>query len=387
MTFGRRPRRESVPTLLACGVLLTAVPAAAQDTAGTGPVRISRDARKLSVTGFPYVFSTPEAGVAFGIGGIVTFYTSRDDPELRPSKVSASGWYSLNDQYKLSLTPQVFFNQNRFQVGLPVDYGRFTDRYWGTGNQSEEFPSDTSPGEPNERFRRSSLNVKLDIQFPATFFGATRSGIAVEYNDTRILDTLTNPLFDSTLTGIQGGQTLGTGFLMLWDTRNQTFFPSGGGLYVGKLLFFPLFATADFQYSRLEVDLRHYLGRSADEVLALQAYGSFVFGGAPFYALSALGGASRMRGYFEGRYRDRHMVAVQAEYRRMVWWRLGFAAFAGVGDVFGSDASDLSIRNLKWSLGGGLRLAFNRTERVNLRVDFGFGRHTSGVYFQLEEAF
>jgi hypothetical protein len=94
-----------------------------------------------------------------------------------------------------------------------------------------------------------------------------------------------------------------------------------------------------------------------------------------------------MRGYFMGRYRDRHYLTAQAEYRRMVWWRLGFAAFAGAGEVFGSEGSDFRLSNLQWSVGGGLRLLFNRAERVNLRVDFGVGKSTTGLYFQLEEAF
>jgi hypothetical protein len=127
------------------------------------------------------------------------------------------------------------------------------------------------------------------------------------------------------------------------------------------------------------------------EVIALQAYGNFVFGDAPFYALSALGGPYRMRGYFQGRYRDKHLVVAQAEYRRLVWWRVGITLFGGLGDVFGSETSDSTsdrgIRNLKWSLGGGLRFRFNQAEKVNLRGDLGFGRDTKGVYFQLEEAF
>ena len=62
-------------------------------------------------------------------------------------------------------------------------------------------------------------------------------------------------------------------------------------------------------------------------------------------------------------------------------------AFAGVGDVFGSDASDVSLDELKYSYGLGLRFLFNRQEKINLRADFGFGQDTRGVYFGLEEAF
>lgn len=380
------------PALLA-GLLLTAARAAAQDTTSTRAPRPDSPApeRRLRISGYPYAFSTPEAGVAFGVGGIVTFYTSREDSVLRPSKVTAGGWYSINAQYKISVTPVVYFNANRFQVSLPMDYGRFTDRFWGVGNETEEFPEDTTTGTPSEEYRTSVANVKLDIELPpAAEFVArvfTRSGILVEVNDTRILDPMDNPLIDSTLQGSQGGQTVGLGAVFVRDTRNQTFFPSKGGLYSARFVAYPPIFIADYGYTRLEGDLRQYIGRSADEVLALQAYGSFLFGSPPFYALSALGGPSRMRGYFLGRYRDRNYLTAQAEYRKMFWWRLGFAAFAGVGEVFGSEGSDLRFSNLEWSVGGGLRVLFNRAERINLRVDLGIGKSTSGVYFQLEEAF
>ena len=94
-----------------------------------------------------------------------------------------------------------------------------------------------------------------------------------------------------------------------------------------------------------------------------------------------------MRGYFQGRYRDRHYIATQAEYRRPLWRRFGIVAFVGAGDVFGSTDGDLSMKNLKYSYGLGFRFLFNRRDEVNLRADIGFGEDTSGLYFGLEEAF
>jgi outer membrane protein assembly factor BamA len=386
----RGTARALLPGLL---LLAAAADGAAQEAKGAGatPPDSTAPERKVRVSGYPYVFSTPEAGPAVGLGGIVTFYTSRTDSLLRPSKVSAGGWYSLNDQYKITLTPVAYLEGNRWQISLPADYGRFTDRFWGIGNETDEFLEDTTPGAPSAPYRMSAANLKLDVQFPpGTSFSArlfTRVGIVLELNDTRILDPLDNPLIDSTLEGHQGGQTIGAGVVFVRDDRNQTFFPSGGGLYTTKLVLYPPILVADYSYTRVEVDLRKYLGRNPNEVLALQAYGSFMFGNPPFYALSALGGPSRMRGYFMGRYRDRHYLTTQAEYRKMFWWRLGFVAFAGTGEVFGSEGSGFRLSSLQWSVGGGLRVLFNKAERVNLRIDLGIGKHTTGLYFQLEEAF
>ena len=43
---------------------------------------------------------------------------------------------------------------------------------------------------------------------------------------------------------------------------------------------------------------------------------------------------------------------------------------------------------LKYSYGMGLRFLFNKKQKINLRMDFGFGQDgNSGVYFGIEEAF
>jgi len=46
-----------------------------------------------------------------------------------------------------------------------------------------------------------------------------------------------------------------------------------------------------------------------------------------------------------------------------------------------------SLNKLKPSYGFGLRFLFSKEEKINLRVDFGFGKNTNGLYFGIEEAF
>ena len=75
------------------------------------------------------------------------------------------------------------------------------------------------------------------------------------------------------------------------------------------------------------------------------------------------------------------------EYRQYFWWKFGFVAFAGVGDV-ASDILHFSFSELKFSYGVGLRFKFSKTQKVNLRADLGFGNHGfGGIYFGVEEVF
>ena len=60
--------------------------------------------------------------------------------------------------------------------------------------------------------------------------------------------------------------------------------------------------------------------------------------------------------------------------------------FAGYGDV--SDEIDgFRLRDFKYSAGGGIRFLINLQERTNLRLDFGFGKDSFGVYATISEAF
>ncbi len=47
----------------------------------------------------------------------------------------------------------------------------------------------------------------------------------------------------------------------------------------------------------------------------------------------------------------------------------------------------LPFDQLKYSYGGGLRVMLSKSEKLNLRLDYGIGEQSSGFYFQLGEAF
>ena len=61
-------------------------------------------------------------------------------------------------------------------------------------------------------------------------------------------------------------------------------------------------------------------------------------------------------------------------------------SFAGFGDVAGK-ISKFQLRDLKTSVGFGIRCLFVPKEKLNLRFDFGFGKNTSGFYINFMEAF
>ena len=91
------------------------------------------------------------------------------------------------------------------------------------------------------------------------------------------------------------------------------------------------------------------------------------------------------RGDQTGRWRDRHMYALQAELRGRVWRRFGAAAWAGVGGA-GSDLSDL-FHNPLPNAGVGIRYQLPESERLNFPIDFAWGKEEFTIYFAVGEAF
>ncbi len=338
---------------------------------------VSAKHKGFQFSGYPYAYYTPETELAFGAGGIFIFYTS-SIPDLNPSKVTVSGWYSTNNQYSISITPVLYFISNKLYVEFPFFFGFFVDKFWGIGSSTIETG--------NEEYTLNEFGGTFILQVPPVWFAADRTGIIFDYNKTTIDDKKNNSyLINNEVTGSNEGEIFGFGTDLVWDSRDNLFFPNSGTYQYMKLVLYP--SIGDFIFYSFELDLRHYNSFSPDHVLAANIYFNGVGGDPPFYKLPALGGQYRMRGYYEGRYRDNNYLMMQLEYRQYFWWKFGLAVFLGAGDV-APELMKFTFSTIKYSYGFGLRFLFNSEEKVNLRMDLGFGNDgNSGIYFGIEEAF
>ena len=87
--------------------------------------------------GYPYLFYTPETELAFGAGGIMYFRTARK-PDLNLSSILLSGYYTINNQYSLTLSPELYFSRNKYIARGTFNFGKFLDKFYGYGSTSEE---------------------------------------------------------------------------------------------------------------------------------------------------------------------------------------------------------------------------------------------------------
>ncbi|TFH01677.1 MAG: hypothetical protein E4H13_04240 [Calditrichales bacterium] len=333
---------------------------------------------KPTINAYPYVYYTPETQLAFGTGGVVTFYAQKNRI-INPSSITVSGFYSTIKTYELSISSQLYFAENKNAATIDLTYGHSIDRFYGIGNNTPELGT--------EEFVIDNTGGMIDFQSSPFLIPADRSGIVVEYRNYAIVDRKYNPYLDTdSLNGSKGGKISGLGLVLIWDQRDHVFFPNNGKYTQVRAVFYTQDFGSDYTFTSLEIDSRRYWSFQPDHVLALQFYLITTGGNPPFFKLPALGGSRMMRGYYLGRYRDKDYLSIQLEYRQYFWGRFGFAAFVGTGDV-GEDITNLSVRNLKPSYGAGLRFLFNKEQKINLRADIGFVKNTNGIYLGIEEVF
>ena len=360
-------------------VLLPCLTAVAQ-LPGNGPKKKKRQEDKV-LNMLPLVFSSPETGLAFGAIGVFQKHLFLSDTTGRKSVAMLGASYALNNQFFIFTQPDIFFKGEKFRLRSSLGYGQILDRYWGIGNETSE------DSEEEVEYNQFVFESALYYQYRPNLFVGWQYRLNSQFN----VDAEDNGLLESDGETIGGGGSLiaGMGPAVLFDNRKNQVNPANGWFLNISAAFHGGGLASEFDFDRYLIDARHYiqLHPTKYHILALQGYGLFSAGQPPFKQMAELGGA-QMRGYFVGRFRDKNMVSMQAEYRSpLLFWRISAVGFAGLGRV-AEHIEDLDLDGFKPSYGGGLRIMLDKVDRVNLRLDVGIGEDGNmGIYFGFTEAF
>lgn len=134
----------------------------------------------------------------------------------------------------------------------------------------------------------------------------------------------------------------------------------------------------------LNITFDYYQPLWRGATLALDLYGEFHSATTPWLLRAELGGESRMRGYYRGRYNGDNLVAAQVELRQHIWEGLGIGLWGGAGETFSRDDS-FAWRKLLPTYGAGLRWSLNSL--MAIRLDMAFGRDSRYFILGFNEAF
>lgn len=336
----------------------------------------STDNSGFNIYAYPYAFFSPETNFAFG-AATIGYYKLPNDSLTNPSSFFISSYYTVNKQYEIIFRPELWLKNNIFFFNGNIRYGKFIDKFYGIGNNSPDY--EDSP------YLLGDFTAELSFQF--NVYEQLKIGLAAKFSNVSILERQNNTLLANlNLLGRNGGFTSGAGISFFWDSRNSVFYPTKGGYYDLRFLSFNKMIGSDFKFTKFEMDLRHYFPLNENHLIAANIYNSFLGGNPPFFELSRLGGDSRMRGYFYGRFRDKNYISAQAEWRAFLFWRFRAVLFLGLGEV-ASEFSDFKLNGIKFSYGTGIRFILDQAENLDLRADIGFGENTSGVYISVRQAF
>jgi outer membrane protein assembly factor BamA len=323
----------------------------------------------------PVVYYTPETQLALGVGGMYYFHLS--GLGYRSSSLQLFSVYTTNNQFQLEVVPELYWDEDRFRFRGSFSADRFVDRFFGIGN--------TTPKDSEEQFKSRKMNVALNLQ--ARVFSSYYAGLEYRFRWEKITEfDPEGQLKNSGYLGVEPGVSSGFSLFAVKDSRDTLYSPLSGAFHQLSYGWFRSWMGSDFEFTRAKADLRRYIQLTGRHILALQAFIESLTGHPPFQMLALFGGQERMRGHYLGRYRDKFMAAVQAEYRFPLYKRFHGNLFAGLGDVAPS-WQDFTLDNLKYSLGGGLRYLFDPDEGLVLRLDLGFARDDFGFYISVLQAF
>jgi hypothetical protein len=332
---------------------------------------------KTTIRGFPVAFYSPDTKLGVGALGIVFFNFKKDSIGARKSSINIGGAYTTLNQVLLYTPFQIFVNNSKYWFYGELGYYKYIFNYFGVGNNT-----------PNDYIE------KYDARFPRIRINALRKvnnslyvGVRYVYDNFSLSNYRSDgELIKNRITGSTGGRVSGLGLISVFDSRNKLFYPTKGAL-IEAIAYYESPATgSDFSYNRLSIDAAKYLAISNKQVLAFNAVIVNSNGDVPFHQMATLGGGKRQRGYFDGKFRDRNLLLLQAEYRATIYKRFGAVAFGGLGQVSSqlSEAADAPIR---YNFGAGLRYVLDTKQKLNIRIDYGLGAQSSGFYLTLGEAF
>lgn len=326
--------------------------------------------------GMPLLFRTPETGMA--IGGVL-LYTSGLDKK-RASPIISGLMYTEKKQILWGVGARQILDGEDSSIYSYSEIARFPQTFFGVGRNTRRGDSTAYEEE------RQNLEFGGDRELiPHLSVG---SGLILRNDKFKSLEPDGRGLLgQGRYLGEGGGPQRGAQVYLLWESTNDNYFPSQGmKVQLFSQHYFKPWGSR-YAFSGQKLDARFYQLLAPNWVQAHQFFVQNLNGDPPFYQLAQLGGNDLLRGYYKGRYRDRKMIIMQTEtrYRFSKYWNL--ALFGGLGNV-SNVWYEMPDEALKPSYGTGLRYQISPKQKINVRLDVGWGEDQGGpqIYLYVMEA-
>lgn len=326
----------------------------------------------FSIIGGPHYSTDTKLGLGLVAAGL--YRADRNDTVLPPSNVSLFGDVSTVGFYMLGVRGTHIFPHDKYRLDYTLYFYSFPSKFWGMGYENGNNDANETDMDRWQAQIKASFLFKVADNF---YIGPMATYDYVHGKNLERAELLEG--MDLTASNY------GAGFSLVYDSRDVLTNPHRGYYLNVSQCFRPRFLGNDYAFSTTDLRTSYYHPVWKGGLLAGEFRSTFNFGNPSWAMMALLGNSYSMRGYYEGRYRDKHKMEGQIELRQHVWRRNGVVAWVGVGTVF-NKFSALRVNSLLPNYGIGYRWEFKKN--VNVRLDYGFGKDgQSGFLFNINEAF
>lgn len=325
----------------------------------------------FSVIGGPHYSS--DVGLGLGLVAAGLYRMDRSDTIMQPSSVSFYGDIATSGFYLLGVRGTNLFPHDRYRLVYNLYFFSFPSYFWGTGY------ANGSNNDNKSKYKRLQNQVKVDFLVRLAKNLYMGPGMSFDYVEGQNFENIS--LLDGQS---RSNISVGAGVSLVYDSRDFLTNAYKGMYLKLEQRFYPSFLGTKRPFNRTDLIFDYYQPLWKGAILATDFHTMLNYGDTPWTMMAMMGGSLRMRGYYEGRYRDNNIIELQAELRQHVWRRNGMAVWVGGGNVF-KDFNRFNWSHTLPNYGIGYRWEFKK--RVNVRLDYGFGKGQTGFIFNINEAF
>lgn len=332
----------------------------------------------------PLITNNPAMGTGFGGLGMYFFKLRKDDEGSPPSLISLYGIYSTNNSYIIAPFGRFFWNEDKNRATFGIGSLKINNDFL-----YEEQGNDL-------RLVYSELRTFVSAEYSRKVIGDFYLGLLYLGTKTRYKfdqgsdeeNEFTKDFFEQN--GIQDNFVSSIGLNFSFDNRDYPYYPTGGLSFSVRPKLNADWLGSDNNYVDTDYSFNYFYSFKENQILAIDLSGGFAFGDVPFDGYQNYGVRNSLRGYQTGKYKGRHMIAFQGEYRWRFYRKWGAVFFAGTGSIWGNENNGEEEFEREWlpSAGMGLRYMVSKAKKINIRLDYAIGVDgNEGLYFGVMEAF
>jgi len=310
---------------------------------------------------------------------IASFYTDNPD-SVNLSEIKLSGNYTQRGQIIIPLQTYIWSRKNNYNFPGELVYFKYPQFTYGLGGNTTL--------QNITKLQYNYMRIREPILRKVVTYFYLGGGYALDYR-WKIQELVPPPgeddykLYGFSDRSISSGVTAN----MLYDNRRNFINPERG--FYANIVYRPNFVKmgSDENWQSLLVDIRKYfkLKENSNNVLALWSYNWLTLtGNPPYLDLPATGWDTynnQGRGYIQDRFKDKRLIAFEAEYRFTLTRNglFGAVVFANAQSVSGWASN--TFDDIWPAAGIGLRIKLNKHTNTNLALDFAVGKGGSQGFF------